>query len=241
MVLLAQYYCYHNFLSHFRRQMVWTGHHDILLLREILAAQPWIHRHGSTERGQSWDGISAILGTIEEPVFKGSTRSVRDRYTLLVKKYKTRRNEDLKASGSNPEHTELDDALQDLIERFEEADNIRKVEKAEKAEKAETELALAQEVRNKSLETFSQTQKRKGIDQPQSSKKRRSSVDTVNFLREKSEREHTLKQEELQIKRQEIELQKQQLQQSNHTQNAQIQMMQQQNIAILEILKSLKQ
>ena len=137
--------------------MMWTENHDILLLREILAAQPWTHRHGSVEQGQCWDGISMLLTTIENPVFKVSTRSVRDRYTLLVKKYKARRSAEEKARIS-PDHTEIDDAIQDLLEQFEEADNCRKVDKNEKAGE---QLAAAQEIRNASLETFSQTVKRK--------------------------------------------------------------------------------
>jgi len=216
--------------------MVWTENHDTLLLREILAAQPWTHRHGSVERGQCWDGISMILCTIEEPLFKVSTRSVRDRYALLVKKYKTRRNAEAKASGISPEHTEIDDALQDLLERFEEADSARKTEKTEKVGK---ELAAAQDIRNASLETFSETRKRNGNDTSSSdNKRRRSSSDMLTFLSEKSERDHALKQEELHLKQKEMELHKQQLETCMQNQNAQLIMMQQQNTAVLELLKS---
>jgi len=66
--------------------MVWTEHHDILLLREILVNRPWIHKQGSTERKQVWGTIAAILNSLEEPYFQVKTRSVRDRYSLLVKK-----------------------------------------------------------------------------------------------------------------------------------------------------------
>ena len=59
--------------------MVWTEQHDILILREILHIQPWIHRHGSVERGQAWDEIAAILNSlVEEPFFKVTPRSVRE-------------------------------------------------------------------------------------------------------------------------------------------------------------------
>ena len=39
--------------------MAWTEQHDILFLGEILHIQPWIHRHGSVERGKAWDEIAA--------------------------------------------------------------------------------------------------------------------------------------------------------------------------------------
>ena len=103
----------------FRQQvMAWTKQHDILLCREILHIQPWLHRHGSVERGQLWDEIAAVLNSLEKPGFKVTFRSVRDRYGLLVKKYKTKWNEEGKSSGTNPDYTELDGALMDLIQRF---------------------------------------------------------------------------------------------------------------------------
>ena len=80
--------------------MVWTEQHDILFLREIQHIQPWIHRHGSVERGLAWDEIDAILNSLlEEPFFKATPRSVRDRYRLLVKKYKSIWRAENKASG----------------------------------------------------------------------------------------------------------------------------------------------
>ena len=112
--------------------MVWTEYHDILFLREILHIQPWVHRHGSVERGQSWDGIAAILNSLEEPYFKVTSRSVRDRYALLVKNYKAKWSKEDKASGISPDSTEIDEALLDLIERFNESDASRNKEAAEK-------------------------------------------------------------------------------------------------------------
>ena len=82
--------------------MVWTENHDILFLREILAIQPWRYRAGSPERGQVWDEIAAILCSLEEPNFKVNQRSVRDRYVLLVKKYKQKTSEENRASGISP-------------------------------------------------------------------------------------------------------------------------------------------
>ena len=60
----------------------------------------------------------------------------------------------------------------------------------------------------------------------------------LGFLSEKCEKDHALKQEEFRIKQQEIDLQKQQIEYAMQTQNAQFLMMQQQNTAVLELLKS---
>ena len=156
----------------FRQQGIgWTEQHDILLSREILHIQPWLHRHGSIERGQLWNEIAAVLNSLEKPGFKITSRSVRDRYGLLVKKYKTKWNEEEKSSGTNPDYTELDGALMDLMQRFDE----RKRETNDKKSKIENELAKAQEMRQTPLKTFCQTEKRKESDTEAPQKRRRSS------------------------------------------------------------------
>ena len=124
--------------------------------------------------------------------FKVRTRSVRDRYTLLVKKYKKKWSEEEKASGINPKHTEIDDALLDLIQRFDEAGSERKKESEEKNAKKEEDLVKAQEIRKKYLESFDKTRKRKAKSEKKTCK---STSDTINFLAEKFEREHELRKE----------------------------------------------
>ena len=68
--------------------MVWTESHDVLLVREITFQESWLQRLGSVDRGKIWEIIAATLNSIDEIYFKVSQRSVRDRYTLLAKKYK---------------------------------------------------------------------------------------------------------------------------------------------------------
>ena len=70
---------------------------------------------------------------------KVTSRSVRDRYGLLDKKYKTKWNEEEKSSGTNPDYTEGDGTLMGLIQRFDEADSERKKETNEKKLKIENE------------------------------------------------------------------------------------------------------
>ena len=66
-------------------------------------------------------GIAAALNSLEEPGFKVGSRSACDRYGLLVKKYETKWNKEEKSSGTNPDYTELDGDLMDLIQRFDNA------------------------------------------------------------------------------------------------------------------------
>ena len=57
---------------------------------------------------------------------KVTQRSLRDRYKILVDNFKKSDWEEAAASGISPEETESDIALADIIERFEEADEMHK-------------------------------------------------------------------------------------------------------------------
>ena len=98
-----------------RQAMAWTEQRDTLLCQEILHIHPRLHRHGSVERRQLWDEIAAILNSLEKPGLEVTYISVRDQYNLLVKKYKTNWNKEEKSSCTNPDYTELDWALMNLI------------------------------------------------------------------------------------------------------------------------------
>ena len=124
----------------------------------------------------------------------------------------------------------------DLIQRFDEVDSERKREANEKKLKIENELAKIQEMRQNSLETFCQTKKRKESDTETPQKRRRSSFSQYYL----SEREFQLRQEELKIKKQELYVQERQISQTHQAQQAQFLLMQQQNNAMLELIKSMQ-
>ena len=119
---------------------------------------------------------------------------------------KKRTREEDRASGIAPDVTEIDEALNDLIERFEEADKEFEKNSDKKKNKIEQDQAKAEEMRKRSLETMSETMERNDV-QP-ASKKRNNGTETINYLREKLEREEALRQEELQMKKEEMELSK---------------------------------
>ena len=100
-----------------------------MFLREFLVHEPWKHKYGSQERGKVWEKIAKSLNdlnTVCEWYFKVTQRSVRDRYKLLVDNFKKREQEETAASGISPEEAESDIVLADIIERFEEADEMHK-------------------------------------------------------------------------------------------------------------------
>ena len=143
--------------------MVWTSNHDNLLLREILANRPWMFKKGSPERKQVWDTVAAVLNSLEDPYFQVNARLVRGRYNLLVKKYRSKISEENKTSGISPDISENDEALADLIERFNEADEVREKETENKTNKQAEDIAKAQEMRRQSLETCGESRKRNSV------------------------------------------------------------------------------
>ena len=158
--------------------MIWTNQHDILLCREILLEEPYKFKHGSRERGQCWDKIANSLSHVEKPRFIVDQRSVRDHFMKLEKSHKRKMAAEERASGISPEHTELDEALQDIMERSEGAqDELAKGEER-KEKNAEKEKETAENVRKRSMERLSQTRER---ESPESAKKKKKSYpgDTV--------------------------------------------------------------
>ena len=76
------------------------------------------------ERGLCLDRIAENLNSIETVWFKVNQRSLRDRLIKLLKIFKSKRTQEEKASGISPDHTELDDLLQDILERQQQAEII---------------------------------------------------------------------------------------------------------------------
>ena len=104
--------------------MFWTGEHDIILVREMLAKSPFANtKRGTVQRGRKWNETAEHLSNVQTPRFKVDQRGVRERYSLIAKTYRKKIREEERANGiSTPELSELDQALEDLIVREDEAD-----------------------------------------------------------------------------------------------------------------------
>ena len=224
--------------------MEWTEQKDVILAREILLCEPFKYRAGSKERGSAWSQIANNLNT--HPGFTVSQRAVRDRYCLLEKKARKRKREIENGTGISPEDSELDLALEEIIEKWEAAEQQFQLDNQNKVKKVEKDKETAEEMRKMSIETLGASKKRKS-EQDESAeekrcKKRRGGSDTVQFLKEHSEMEFQFKREELEAKKSEqsllteqqkqqqqmISMFQQQLQQQNQQQLLQQQQMQQQ-------------
>ena len=187
--------------------MLWTESHNVALVREILLFEPWLHRHGTPERGQIWKRIAESLNQIQEPCFKVDDRSVRDHYKLLEKKFNKKISNEEKATGiAPPEESELDQGIRSIIEQFHNFDSKRMEEKHQKELKSNKYTEIAEKFRKASLETLGKTKRRLSVETgydltSPKQKKRKSSSETFSYLREKNEQELAVRKEELQIRK----------------------------------------
>ena len=72
-------------------------------------------KRSPTERGKVWETMADKLCAFREPTF----RSVQDHYKEIINRHKRRMNEENAASGINPERTEMNVLLEEIIEREE--------------------------------------------------------------------------------------------------------------------------
>ena len=233
------------FFFFIRRSMAWTEQHGVSFLREILHIQLWIHHDECVERGQAWDEITAILNSlVEEPFLKVIPRSFRDRYSPFVKKYKSKWRAKDKTSGIAPNYIEIDEALHDLIQRFDEADSARQSNSWKIIQSWRGACAGAEYAKCLTGTILRDQEKERKWCRWKFAKKwsrRSTSNDFISYFSEKHEREISLRQEELKLKKQELDLQAQQMQQAQQIQQAQFLLIQQQSSVMLEILKSMNQ
>ncbi|KAK2567110.1 hypothetical protein P5673_008908 [Acropora cervicornis] len=166
------------------KMMFWTERHDTILCREILIHNPFQNKKSSIQRGQVWKNIAERLVTVKEVQFKADLdqRAVRDRYNLLANKLRRKLKDKEKASGIETDMTELEAALEDLIEREDQSDAQHKENQEQNIKKRE-DREVAEDMRAKSLERLGETQKRKreDIQLSQVKKKRGSAGDAVAF------------------------------------------------------------
>ena len=188
-------------------RMFWTEEHDVILVREMLANSPFAGtKRGTVQRGRKWNEISEHLLQVEAPKFKVDQRGVRERYGLLAKAYrrKIREEERSRASGiSTPELTEVEQALEDLIVREDEADRDQQ-ETATQKRKVKEDKKDAEEVRKRAMERLGDRMKRSEIE-GKGKKRRSSGNNTLEYLKERNEMLDEFKKEELELKKQELQ------------------------------------
>ena len=95
--------------------------------------------------------------------------------------------------------SEIDEIMEDYMERKEEQEKQFEKVSAENQDKAEKDGASAADARNRAMERLSET-KRRGDDPPK--KKRKSSFnDPIPYLQEKAEKDYEIQKQELELRK----------------------------------------
>ena len=89
-----------------------------------MLCEPYSQKRGSQECGRVSEQIAESLNGQREYkiLFNMSQRSVRGRFNALKNNFAKRKSEEERACGILPEISEVDECLQDIIERFKERD-----------------------------------------------------------------------------------------------------------------------
>ena len=64
--------------------MDWTEEHNIILLREVLAQDPYSYKTRSCKCGQVLQSITDVLNSVQKPRFKVTSRFIRDHLNSLL-------------------------------------------------------------------------------------------------------------------------------------------------------------
>ncbi|PFX13114.1 trichohyalin-like [Stylophora pistillata] len=169
---------------------------------EILSWEPWKYRSIRHQRaGNCSEEICKILNNNRDTQFCVSPKGLRDSLKILERDWQGRKRETDKGSGISKQYRELDQIMEDYLERRDEEETKHTKESAEDRDKEDKDKATGEEMRERAIERIAQAMKRNGKDEPR--KKRQKSSDTLNYLREAAERESKLRQEELEKRKQE--------------------------------------
>ena len=189
----------------YRPKMVWTEKHDVLLCREILVQEPYKYKAGTRERGHTWDKIAHTFNMTVDMRFAVDQRGVREGHAKLEENFKRKMAAEERSSGISPQMTELDQAVESIIEQCEGAQEEIACADERRKNMAEKERETAESVRKRSMERLADTSERES--QENGKKKRRvMGNETLEFLKEKSEKEIKMRREEIEIRKNEVEL-----------------------------------
>ena len=140
--------------------MVWTKDKESFLLKEVAGEGVLTHQSRSKERGTLWQTIAIKLNAMGDEV---TSRSVRDHYNNMSKKYRARMAREERSTGEGgSELREEEQLLEDLIETQDETEQMGVNEEEAKKQRIEKEKGQAVEMRARAMERFGQTKKRLG-------------------------------------------------------------------------------
>ena len=151
-----------------------TPYLDIQLLRVIVADPPFAARHGNVQ--EKWEAVQSRMSNVT------GWKSLRDRFTLLVKQFKAQSMIQLKKSGTEEEYTERGKLLKEICELM--------AEEPKTSEKSK-QLELSMAARDHSMKTLKEENALLSDESsPSSSPKERKDMEIISLLKSQDERLH---------------------------------------------------
>ena len=102
--------------------MEWTNNHELALAREVLLLAPYCHKARTAEMGKVWQTMADNLNSHAKLRFLVTKKWVREYRKLLLDKYRTKMQREWRDSGVEVEETKLDQALEEINEKWEAAE-----------------------------------------------------------------------------------------------------------------------
>ena len=112
--------------------MEWSRAKDVMLSREVLCSAPFQFKERTLQSVQAWQDIISKLMTSYPSNFERLTsRGEEEHMGLLIKNHKKKNAAELRASGISPAPTELDQLVEEIIQKMElhAAENEKEKEK----------------------------------------------------------------------------------------------------------------
>ena len=170
--------------------MEWTNKHDIALSRDVLFLEPYQNKARTVVRGKVWQQIADNLNSHTILRFLVTKKSVGEHLKLLLEKYCARMQKERRDSGVEVEETELDQALEEINEKWEAAKE-QDILLLNNKNKTEEDRAIEEEDRKSACEKVSETLKRRRegecSSEPKKKRSRKGGNDTIEFLRGKKQ------------------------------------------------------
>lgn len=104
--------------------MMWTDHKNELLLREIIPFEPFIFNPYTKECDNAWNMIAENPNQLDSKQIKTNQRAFYEIFEILKTCFEGKTAEQLKVSGIAAENEELVDALEDVIKKIKEIENL---------------------------------------------------------------------------------------------------------------------
>ncbi|XP_041838003.1 uncharacterized protein si:dkey-45d16.4 isoform X2 [Melanotaenia boesemani] len=203
-----------------KRQVRFSARHDIILLREVIAQNPF----ASKEPGRIWARVGEIItATLQEENFEVDARRCRERTMLLLDYYKKQDFPSLRRFGTERLYAQKEDLLHEVLELEAEKGLLSsgegtKYQDEERRNHVIEELTLPEQdkpdiTQIPPAEVEEEREQMAELSAAPTAKRPcqcccQTYSEILSFLEKRSEAEQRLREEELSLRREELEIQR---------------------------------